>query len=423
MKMEDPELRYRPLVKLISQKLGIGELTISKTIAEFKATGDVSSPNKRKIRCNVLEKTSESDILAIRRKVHEFWLNKEIPNVRKILTRVNENANLPPFTYSSLSRKLKRMEFKYIVRGRNSAMIDKEYIVSWRQEYVYAIDNYRSEGRPIYYLDETWVNAGDVRRKLWVDTSVTSPKNAAERGLTTGIPPPANKGKRLIVAHIGSTDGFVPEGLLYFESKKNTADYHDEMNGDTFFDWFITLMPMLRDGAVIVMDNAPYHSVKVEKYPNMSWKKNDIISWLVGKGETVQPHYVKAQLLDLMRKYKRENNYVIDEYAKLHGHEVLRLPPYHCELNPIELAWASVKDYVRARNTTYKLSDVQTLLHEAIENVSAESWQNFIRHTIKEEDRVRQLDNITDTILDEGEEWEHPSESDSDINSDIDSNV
>ncbi|XP_046145934.1 uncharacterized protein LOC123989258 [Osmia bicornis bicornis] len=171
------------------------------------------------------------------------------------------------------------------------------------------------------------------------------------------------------------------------------------------------------------MDNAPYYSVKIEKYDDMSWKKSDIISWLVGKGETVQPHYVKAQLLDLTRKYKRENNYVIDEYAKLNGHEVLRLPPYHCELNPNELAWANVKDYVRARNTSYKLSDVKTLLIEAIENVSAESWQNFIRHTIKEENRVRRLDNITDTILDEGDEWEHPSESDSDIDSEIDTDV
>ena len=32
--------------------------------------------------------------------------------------------------------------------------------------------------------------------------------------------------------------------------------------------------------------------------------------------------------------------YAVDEMAKASGHEVVRLPPYHCELNPIELAWS-----------------------------------------------------------------------------------
>ena len=27
------------------------------------------------------------------------------------------------------------------------------------------------------------------------------------------------------------------------------------------------------------------------------------------------------------------------------GHKVIRLPPYHCELNPIELAWAAEKNF------------------------------------------------------------------------------
>ncbi|XP_029054466.2 uncharacterized protein LOC114881771 [Osmia bicornis bicornis] len=367
---------------------------------------------------NVLEKTSDHDILAIRRKVHEFWLRREIPNGPKIWIAVNEDPELPTFTRSSLYRLLKRMEFKYIVRARNNALIEKEHIIAWRQQYIEHIQRYRAEGRPIYYLDESWVNAGDVRRKLWVDTSVTCPANAERRNLSTGIPSPANKGKRLIIAHVGSSDGFVPGALLCFESKKNLEDYHAEMNGETFFAWFQRFLPMLKDGAVIVMDNAPYHSIKVEKFPTMGWKKNDIIAWLVGKGEQVEPQYVKAQLLQLSYKYRRYE-YVIDEYAKQHGHTVVRLPPYHCELNPIELAWAKIKDYVRARNTTYKLSDVEKLVHEAVENVTAESWKNFIRHTTTEENRFVEIDHVTDTILDEGAgEWvDQPdnSEDDSDI--------
>jgi transposase len=58
--------------------------------------------------------------------------------------------------------------------------------------------------------------------------------------------------------------------------------------------------------------------------------------------------------------------------AKNGGHNTLRLPPYHYELNPIELAWAMVKGYVKQHNTTYKIDDVKVLLNTAIERVTSE---------------------------------------------------
>jgi len=94
-------------------------------------------------------------------------------------------------------------------------------------------------------------------------------------GLSTGPSNPTGKGTRLIVLHIGSAAGFVPGGLLCFQSKKNSSDYHDEMSGQTFQEWFEEILPLLEDNAVIVLDNAPYHSVKKEKTPTMAWKKAD----------------------------------------------------------------------------------------------------------------------------------------------------
>lgn len=44
-----------------------------------------------------------------------------------------------------------------------------------------------------------------------------------------------SKGKRLIVVHIRSSDEFVVGGLLVFELKKNSKDYHNEKNDDTFY--------------------------------------------------------------------------------------------------------------------------------------------------------------------------------------------
>jgi len=174
------------------------------------------------------------------------------------------------------------------------------------------------------------------------------------KDLSTDAVNPSGKGKRLIVLYIGSEDGFLPGGLLCFESKKNTINYHDEMNGDTIREWIEGTLPRLKLNSVIVMDNASYHSVKKDKAPTSNTRKADIIKWLEDKGEVVDRTMVIPQLLHIVKRLKpAHNRYVIDELAKNSGYTVLRLPQYHCELNPIELAWSSVKNHVRMNNTTY----------------------------------------------------------------------
>lgn len=178
--------------------------------------------------------------------------------------------------------------------------------------------------------------------------------------------------------HIWSKDDFVPGGLLCFESKTSSTDYHDEMNGDTFYEWFVRILPLLKENAVVVMDNAPYHSVKKCLMLNMSWKKQNIIDWLESKGEIVTLPIIKIDLIKRVRALKSHyDKYVIDEYAKEYNKLVLRLPPYHCELNPIELAWASVKSYVRTHNNTFKLKDVLELLKKGVEDVTPGNVDKF----------------------------------------------
>jgi len=85
--------------------------------------------------------------------------------------------------------------------------------------------------------------------------------------------------------------------------------------------------------------------------------------------------------------------------AKEHNRTILRLPPYHCELNPIELAWSSVKHHVKINNTSHKLGDVKNLLLEGIERVNANMWKNFISHTEKIEKKFYDMDFIVDEML------------------------
>ena len=116
------------------------------------------------------------------------------------------------------------------------------------------------------------------------------------------------------------------------------------------------------------------------------------------------------------------NTYVIDELAKSANKTVLRLPPYHCELNPIELAWASVKNYVRMNNRTFKINDVKKLLEEGVERVTPDMWKNLLGHIIKVEEKFWQVDFTSNELLD-AEEASHiltitgdTTDSDSDSN-------
>lgn len=58
---------------------------------------------------------------------------------------------------------------------------------------------------------------------------------------------------------------------------------HDEMNYDMFHKWFSNILPLLEQSLVIIVDNASYHSVKLNPVSVKSWKKIKIIEWIKSK--------------------------------------------------------------------------------------------------------------------------------------------
>lgn len=257
--------------------------------------------------------------------------------------------------------------------------------------------------RPIYYLDETWVNAGHTKGKVWEDGNVTTREEAFRQGLTTGLRAPSGKGGRLILLHAGSKEGFVNAACLIFRATKGTGDYHKEMDGPRFENWFSEqLLPNIKPNSVIVMDNAPYHSVRLEKVPTSSTRKSDIQSWLTEKNIAFSQDQLKAELLELVNQNKKMFSACrVDVIAKAAGHDVVRLPPYHCEFNPIELIWSQVKGYVAANNTTFTLADVEKLLRESINVVTPDKWRRACAHVEKIEEEFWQRDGLIDASLDE----------------------
>ena len=73
-------------------------------------------------------------------------------------------------------------------------------------------------------------------------------------------------GDRMIVVHAGGSDGFIPGDLLTFKSGCSTGDYHNDMNADNFTRWLREqLIPNLPDKSVVVLDNAAYHNIQIDR--------------------------------------------------------------------------------------------------------------------------------------------------------------
>lgn len=142
------------------------------------------------------------------------------------------------------------------------------------------------------FIDETRLNPNHTLSRSWTnDTQASSSKV------------PMGKGTRLIICHAGCAKyGFVENGLLVFESK-TTADYHEEMNATAFKEWFQdVLLPGLPEPLVMLMDNAPNHSVQLNKAPTKANKKRN--RWLQRRGNDENMSTLKAELMKLVNDHK-----------------------------------------------------------------------------------------------------------------------
>ena len=206
-------------------------------------------------------------------------------------------------------------------------------------------------------------------------------------GLTYGYSDIPGKGGRFIIAHIGSENGFVPDCLLLFRGRKD-GDYHEEMDGARFQDWFLnTVVPKLPQDSVVVMDNAPYHSKLLDSPPPKSARVGDIEKWLTEHGipweKSKNKKILYANYVEPLKKDPQYTKYALDEEARKKGVEILRLPPYHCCFNPIELIWGIVKTRAGKKNVKKSWDELEALLKEEFSKITAEDWAKSIQHTRK----------------------------------------
>lgn len=415
--IENPNSTLRELYERTATLTGTSRATverIKKTVDEGKV---LTTPGKKRPRGvgirTRMKKCDDFTKTGIRRIIHNMYRENKPPTVAAVTEKINEDSNFSKMCTRTVYRYLKDLGFTYGRRVRTSVLLERPDLIVWRRKYLRSIRQFRREKRPIFYTDETFLNAGHTVNFAWQPSYIKSARQAFIEGETTGLKNIPGKGGRLIVAHIGNENGFLktPENedacLIFTANKKKKdkvgeTDYHTEMTGPCFEEWFKKILPMLPPNSVIVMDNASYHSRFVEKFPTMKWKKVDIQQYLTSKEVQWSMSDVKAELISKLEPFRESSKkYIVDEMAADVGHTVLRLPPYHCDLNPIELAWGYIKNGVARHNVSYKLGDVEKLLKNNIEQTSAELWKGFIEHTRKIEEEMWKIDDVADFFLDE----------------------
>jgi len=108
---------------------------------------------------------------------------------------------------------------------------------------------------------------------------------------------------------------------------------------------------------------------------------------------------LKVELVDMGRKMAPEPTYTIDVIARQHGHEVIRTPPDHPELQPIETCWGILKNEV-ARHCDFTLDNLKRQLEHAFDKITATTCQGII-------DKVR---SVEDRFWEEDATWDEQQE-------------
>ena len=141
---------------------------------------------------------------------------------------------------------------------------------------------------------------------------------------------------------------------LVRKAKSRTGDYHDEMNGDNFFKWVKEkLIPHFPPKSLLIIDNAPYHNLQVDKCPTQASRKADIQAWLTRQQIPFGATLLKAELLQICQQHRPTLSFLLDNILKEYGHDCLRLLANHSDLNSIELILATLKGYIARRNVSF----------------------------------------------------------------------
>lgn len=389
------------------QATGIARRTLTNILNE-QNTGSFKSPYKNRKRETRKFDLNSLDLNFIRTTIQTYHLNqKEIVTMPKLLTTLRQNINFDG-SFSTLRRIVLQIGYKWRKTVDNRRVLMERYdIQKLRYEYLKKMVQYRNDNKCIVYTDESYVLTNHFQNKGWGDENGPPLKKKL------------SKGQRFIIVHAGSDSGFVPNALLVYKAATTTGDYHSNMNAENYIKWVQErLIPNIPGNSVVVMDNAAYHNVRTERAPCLNARKSEMQNWLKCNSIPYTESMKKIELYTLIKQNKPNFiKYKIDEIFNSRGIEVLRLPPYHPELNPIENIWGILKRNIASKNIQQTGEEMKKLINECVSHITPEMWNNTCRHVREIEDKYyRHFDDddedFTITLNDSSSESSLAKESD-----------
>ena len=388
-KKAGPSVATKDSIARTAGALGVGVATVKRVVARYNRTGTVL-PGPRKQPGRKPDENCEGLQVIVRDFIREQNLAGKRVSVEKVRAYLHDNKDVD-LEKSTLWRALNRWGFTFGAGRRRDSLKEKEYVIHARRAYLREIRaNRTSDGkciRPEVYLDETFINKNHSQRRTWYPD---------EDG--PWVNKPSGVGPRLIVVNAISNEGWIKGAQLVFEAKKRTGDYHGQMNWDNFSTWFSTsLLPNIPENALIILDNAGYHNVlDDERFPRASSTVDELRTWLSRNKHPWRDDMLKSELYDECAKHAPMPEFRLDILAAKSGHRILRTPPYHCDLQPIEICWAVVKNHI-ADTCDFTMSGLRKNLPEAFAKVTAQTCMRVIAKVREKEELYWRDDATLDT--------------------------
>lgn len=420
--------RY-PVYQKVHECLGRSLSTVKRCATSMKEDEENEGPRKKQ-RVGMGRPKIQPDeftLGAIRRSIHSFYIAKTFPSIKSLHQKLIDSLpGFPTMSTKTLLNIVKSIGFSFKKLNKKPVLMESLTVSASRHSYLRKIKNLRSEGYKIFYTDETWCNQNHTVTHCWQENVVEALNQQFNNydqyrghiqqiyGWRGGFKTPSGAGKRIIILHIGSEEGFLNGAELCFIGKKNTGDYHNEMNSSHYEEWFEKVLRLLPQRSAVVIDQAPYHTMvdPATKNPNMSWRKDRIISWILTKNIPLPTDIIdfntmtKAELIVHAKPYFGIPEKKLDQIINRVRPDVklVWLPVAHCELNPIELIWAYVKNKVAKINMSNQaekgrsMEVMNTLCQEALRSVTPELWKKCVEHAEKIEKRYWEEDQLTEDI-------------------------
>lgn len=381
----------------IATALGIGEATVKRIMASYNAKGKkgITQPSKPRGRPPFV--LADNILPIVREEVRSLNLLGQRVSAEKLRVLLCDEYKIEVAS-ATFWRSLKRWGFIHGDGKRRCALKEQPYIVQARREYLRRKRSNRNPDgtvkRPEIYLDETYVNKNHSNQLTWYKS---------EDG--PWVNKPSGVGPRLIIVNAIGCDGWIGGADLVFQAKKRTGDYHGQMNWDNFSRWFSTqLLPNIPANSMIIMDNASYHNAYVEDgaLPSGTSSKDELRDWLTRNGIPWQDDMLKVELWGLCKRFAPKPEFKLDRLAREEGHVILRTPPYHPELQPIEVCWAVVKNEL-ADKCDYTMANLRSQVPKAFDKVTADTCRKIIANIAETEERFWLEDDQLDELYCDGE--------------------